>query len=174
MGAEWATVKGAVRQPVFRDLAFQKLGAHLDVVLKAFFRGPVLRLFAVEGWAGRDRAKLRREGQREAGFRSTREEGRKAQGGSRRVWRGVRRVKGLPMVFSVLPLSPGPGCEADAPLCFSQRGFVWRSISSMSSSPHPSCSIRTVGMISFPLRWQTGACGVLVRDACWSQTWETR
>ena len=39
------------------------------VCFEALFRGPVLSLFAMAGWAACDRAEFRREGQREARFR---------------------------------------------------------------------------------------------------------
>ena len=52
-----ANVKGAALQPLIGDLAFQQHGGvHLDVVLMALFRGPVLGFFAMAGWA-----ELRRE-----------------------------------------------------------------------------------------------------------------
>ena len=86
-------MKAAVCQPLSMDLAFQKPGGlHLDVVLDALFRGPFLTLFAVAGWAASDRAELWREGQREAGLRSTRGE-RGGRGRSRTRWRGGRRVE---------------------------------------------------------------------------------
>ena len=94
-GADRTNVKGAVRQSLFRDPAFQEhTGVHLDVVC----RGPVVGLFAMVGWTARDWAELRRECQREAGVRSARG-GRDASGGSRRAWRGGRRV--LDVVVSV-------------------------------------------------------------------------
>ena len=57
----------AVSQSMVSDLALQKsLAVHLHVRLETLFRGPTLGLFSMAGRAARDRAGLRREGQREA------------------------------------------------------------------------------------------------------------
>ena len=67
-GVHRPNAKGAVRQPSFRDSAFQQPGGvHLGMVRLVSWSssGPL----AQAGWAARDRAELRREGQREARLR---------------------------------------------------------------------------------------------------------
>ena len=55
-----ATVEGTIGQPLVGDLSFQEpCGVHLNAGLETLFRGPVLSLFPIAGWATRDRSKLR-------------------------------------------------------------------------------------------------------------------
>ena len=67
-GASRADVKRAVRQPLFRDLAFKwAWGVNLNVVLEALLRGPVLGL-CMSGQAPGHLAELWSEGKWETGL----------------------------------------------------------------------------------------------------------
>ena len=49
-GADWADVRGAVFQPLIRDLSIQLIGGvYLNVVVKALCCAPVLTLLAMSG-----------------------------------------------------------------------------------------------------------------------------